>query len=139
MPARTVDDRDGKQVEDIAPLLPSIELNEIVGPHDPDEIDRREKAHDRLKRIGGEARPEAGLQSRHMDARVVLERYGGLHPLLQRGEFGLVLERIARRHQPPHGVEPEPPQGDEAGVAMALMRRIERAAEQSDAQPRRRR
>ena len=44
-----------------------------------------------------------------------------------------VLERIAGRHQPPDPVEAEPLHRQQAGGAMRLMRRIERAAEQADA------
>ena len=44
-----------------------------------------------------------------------------------------VLERIARRHQPPHAVEVEPLHRQQARGEMRLMRRIERAAEQADA------
>ncbi len=43
-----------------------------------------------------------------------------------------VLERIARRHQPPDAVEAEPPHGDQAGGAVGVVRRIERSAEQAD-------
>ena len=49
------------------------------------------------------------------------------------GKPARVLERIARRHQPPDPVEIEPLHRDQAGAEMRLVRRIERAAEQADA------
>ena len=45
----------------------------------------------------------------------------------------VILERIARRHQPPHAVELQPLDREQADGAMRDMRRIERAAEQADA------
>ncbi len=45
----------------------------------------------------------------------------------------LLLERIARCHQPPHAVEVQPFDRKQADGAMREVRRIERAAEQADA------
>ena len=61
------------------------------------------------------------------------ERAGGGDALRERGEPARVLERIARRHQPPDPVEAEPLHRQQAGREMRLVRRIERAAEQADA------
>src|SRR6267378_8152302 len=45
----------------------------------------------------------------------------------------MILERIARRHQPPHAVELQPLDREQADGAMRDMGRIERSAEQADA------
>ena len=77
--------------------------------------------------------PIVGLEAGDVDARMVRERARGGDALSERREPARVLERIARRHQPPDAVEPEPLHGDQAGGAMGVVRRIERAAEQADA------
>ena len=56
-------------------------------------------------------------------------------PHRQRRHAGARLQRIARRHQQPHLVQPQPPQRQCGDVPMPRMRRIERAAEQADAHP----
>jgi hypothetical protein len=52
--------------------------------------------------------------------------------LAQRAHAGRGLERILRRDQPPDFIKAEALQRLAADMQMALMRRIERAAEQAD-------
>ena len=59
------------------------------------------------------------------------------HALRQRPQAARVLQRIAGRHQPPDAVELEPLQRQQAGAEVRFVGRIERAAEQADAHPRR--
>ena len=73
-----------------------------------------------------------GLEAGDVDARMVGKRLGGAEALGQRRKAAGVLERIARRHHPPHPVETEPVHGDQAGGTMRRVRRIEGAAEQAD-------
>src|SRR5262249_34845916 len=63
------------------------------------------------------------------------ERLRGDDALRERGRPAGAFERIARSHRPPDAVEVEPLHGEQAGIGMRLVRRIERAAEQSSAQP----
>ena len=51
----------------------------------------------------------------------------------------LRFQRIAGRHQPPDPVEAEPRQREAGNKRVALVRRIERAAEEADAHARRER
>jgi hypothetical protein len=46
-----------------------------------------------------------------------------------------LLERVSRRHQPPHAVEPQPLDRKQADGAVRDMGRIEGTAEQTDAHP----
>ena len=43
------------------------------------------------------------------------------------------LQRVLRRDEPPHFVEVEVPEGQEADMHMPAMGRVERAAQQTDA------
>ena len=62
-----------------------------------------------------------------------LKDNGALHELEERAQAVMILQRIARRHQPPHPIELQPLQREQADGAMRGMRRIERAAKQPDA------
>ena len=128
-----IDDHDRYQGGDIAPTLPAVEAAQIVGPHDPDEMDLGAAANQVGDGFVAVARADFGLEIGDVDARVMGERLRGLDALLERRETACVLERIARRHQPPHAVETDALHGEQAGAAVRRMRRIERAAEQADA------
>ena len=47
-----------------------------------------------------------------------------------------ILQGIARRHQPPDAIEIKPLHREQAGGAVRRVRRIERAAEQANLDPR---
>ena len=64
---------------------------------------------------------------------MVHQRPGRCHPFGERGKVGVVLQRIAGRHQQPDGIELQPLQRLQRHQPMPLMRRIEAAAEQPDA------
>jgi hypothetical protein len=85
-------------------------------------------------RINGVACPSAGFEVADADggaARLLFGRretgFEGRHIL------SALLERVARRDQPPDLVEPEFAHGGQADVPVPAMRRIERAAEEADA------
>src|SRR5687767_7617292 len=59
------------------------------------------------------------------------------HALGQRAEPARVLQRIARRHQPPQPVELQPFYREQTCAEVGLVRRVERAAKQADAHARR--
>src|SRR5262249_45109078 len=83
----------------------------------------------------GISRADLRFQAADVDARMVHERLRGGDALRERAKPAGVFERIARSHQPPDAVEVEPLHGDQACAEMRLVRRIERAAEQTDAHP----
>ena len=115
-----------------APFLPAVKAPQIVGAHDPDESDARAPGDKPFYRVIGVSRLDDSFETGHVDARVMRERAGGRDALRQRGEPAGVLERIARRDQPPDAVELEPFERQQTGGEMRLMRRIERSAEQAD-------
>ncbi len=72
-----------------------------------------------------------------VDARMASKRARRLDTRRERRQTMRILQRIAGTDEPPDAIEIEPAQGDEARGAMALMRRIETAAEEADLEPRR--
>src|SRR5262249_10560663 len=79
------------------------------------------------------ARTNDGFETTNLDARILRDLACGLHTLAKRMQRTVLLERIARRHQPPDAIELQPLEGEQADRAMGDMRRVEGAAEQPDA------
>src|SRR5579872_2167946 len=130
-------DRNGERRKNFAPAAPMTDLRQIVRAHQPDESGARKARLQGPQRVTREGRTEPAFDVQDTDARVA-DRGAcvGQPPRRRRHVFGR-LERILRRHQPPHLVEPEPPQRLKAQLYVAAMGRIERAAEQADAARRR--
>src|SRR5687768_14515259 len=114
-----------------------MELGNSVGAHQPDEAVAWVPADQLAKRVDGEARPEPRLEIADPDWGSPRHLPGGRKPRLERCHAFVGLERIAGRDQPPHLVEAERVERSEADPAMPAVRRIERAAEKSDALHRR--
>ena len=111
-----------------------MEAPEVIGTHDPDEPDLRAARNQIAQGVVGEAGADGCLDAGHVDARMVRKRARRSDALRERTQSACVLERIARRYQPPHPVEVEARHCNQAGRAMGFMRWIERAAEQADPQ-----
>jgi hypothetical protein len=114
--------------------LPAIELDQIVGAHQPNELRALEPSGARFERVGGKTRAEPcferyGTQPRIAAARAPYAR----HPRRKRGHAALRLERILRTDDEPDFVEIESLQGFARDVGVAGMRWIERTAEQAHA------
>src|SRR5262245_4581814 len=133
--SESVDHRDRHHGGDATPSLPAVEAAQIVGAHDPDEAHARAVAAQIGDGLIGISRADLRFQAADVDARMVHERLRGGDALRERAKPAGVFERIARSHQPPDAVEVEPLHGDQACAEMRLVRRIERAAEQTDAHP----
>src|SRR5271165_7360446 len=67
--ARPVNDGDGHEVGDRAPMAPAMELNEVVRAHDPHEMDAWRAAPEPSEGLICKARADAGLDVRYADAR----------------------------------------------------------------------
>ena len=81
-------------------------------------------------------RAERRLDAGHADARVARDLRGRRVTRRARSsERRARLQRILRRDQPPHLIEPERPQAHQADLPVALMGGIEGAAEYADAHP----
>ncbi len=133
-PARPCDHADGDARGDFAPAVPAIELDHVVGPHQPD------KAHTRIeplqggKGVAGHARAQLRLDPGDLDMRV-MDDVARLRDAFGQGCRAMRLEGVAGRHQPPDPVQPEPPQRHFGDMDMALMRGIEGSAQEAHPHP----
>jgi hypothetical protein len=84
------------------------------------------------ERVGSEMRAESRLEIEDADARITGDARRHGDALFKGPHAGGGLQRILRRDQPPDLVETKALQRLAADVQMALMRRVERAAEQPD-------
>ena len=88
-------------------------------------------------RVVGVARADLRLDGADIDARMLRQGTNGGYPSLKGLQVARVLERIARRNQPPDPIKADPLHGEETRRQMRPMRRIERPPEQPDLQSRR--
>src|SRR5689334_6323854 len=110
-----------------------MELREIVCAHDPYEAHARDAAAQMRDRVDSVARADDSFETADIDTRVVGDGLGGPRAFGQRAQGVVFLERIAGTEQPPHAIELQPLDREQADGAMRRMRRIEGAAEQANA------
>jgi hypothetical protein len=127
--------RNGNQPEDATPVLPLADLHEIVRSHQPDETILRKACPQESERVGRVRRAEPPLDVGDANARMPGDSCRRLQPFLQRRRVARVLQRVLRRQHPPDLVEAQPLQRQHGDVAMSLVRRVERAAEEPDPAP----
>ena len=108
----------------------------VVSTHDPDRPDIRQALAEIAERVDGAGGAEVFFDTGHIDRRVRDDAADGIETGVEIGQIRVVLQRIARRHQQPDPVEFEPLQGHHGDVPVAGMGRVERTAEQADAQTR---
>ena len=109
-----------------------MELSEIVSAHDPDQVQPAGTAAQIADGIYRITCSDDGFETADLDARISGDLARGLRALLEIAQRAGLLERIARRHQPPHPIEPQSLDRKQADGLMRQVRRIERAAEQAD-------
>lgn len=131
--ARTRDNRNRNLTGDVSPPFPAMELRQIVRPHQPDEAVIRIEPGQPGERIGGIAGLQFLLDGGRPDRRMPRHRPRGGEPGLEWRHARLVLQRIAGRDHPPYFVEIQRAQGVQRQPPVPAMRRIERAAEKTDA------
>src|ERR1019366_2376818 len=132
----TIDDGHGNKPRDAGPALPAIEDAKIIRPHQPNEMDAAAallQKSDRLIRIGGADR---GLDRRDFDARMMTDFSRRFDTHGERRQFPRVFQWIGGADKPPDAVEAQAPQREQAFGPMAVMRRIETAAEEANTQAR---
>ena len=126
-----VEDRNGKGLEDLLPAPPVREIGQIVGAHDPNKLVTRMVSPDAVNSIDGISTAVASLAIAYADCWMARLALDGCIPLLEWGHACHGFQRILRRNQPPQFIQAKPVDGLTADMKMALMGRIERAAEQS--------
>src|SRR3984885_5312084 len=107
------------------PVMPAVKLRKIVRSHDPDKVQTRSTAAQIPYRVSSIACSDDGFETAHIDARIMRHLPRRLHALNQIVRRPVGLERIARRHQPPHPVKFQTLDREQADGAMRQMRRIE--------------
>src|SRR5690348_6301318 len=122
-------------MKDVRPPLPTPNLVEVVGAHQPDEAGPREASLEGGNRVRRVARAEPRLDVGRLDARIAGGDDGGGEARLEGGHAACRLQRVLRRDEPPDLVEIETPQRFEAEMEVAAMRRVERPADQADPPP----
>src|ERR1700733_12937941 len=130
---RTIDHSDRYLGCYTPPVMPAVKLRKIVRSHDPDKVQARGTAAQISYCVGSIARSNDGFETAHVDAWVMRQLPRRFHALSEIVRRTVGLERIARRHQPPHPVKFQTLDREQADGAMCQMRRIERAAEKADA------
>src|SRR5665213_274542 len=127
----TVDDRDRHFGRNASPILPAVELREIVSAHDPDQAQAGSAAAQICNRVEGIAGADDSFETADIDARIVGHQARSLGAFVEIVQAAVLLERIARGHQPPYPVEVQSLECKQADGAMRGVWRIERAAEQT--------
>lgn len=130
--ARTGNNRNRHSTRDIAPPPPVVKLRQIVGAHDPRETFGGPTATNPRQSINGIARAQFALDGRNADRRAPRLRPGRGHAGGKRGHARTRLQWIARRHQPPHLIQPQRGERHEADAAMAPMGGVEAPAHEAD-------
>lgn len=134
--ARPVDHGDRRRAHDLLPAPPAMELQEIIRPHDPDELHARAAPVQEAQRIGGVARANLRLEPHDDDARIARDLARRRNARGERGQSVRIFQRIAGRDEPPQPIEPQPRERNAGNKRVAFVRRIERAAEEADAHAR---
>src|SRR5690349_21708288 len=130
---RTVDHGNRHLGGDAPPVLPAMELREIVCAHDPYEAHTRDAAAQMRDRVDSVARSDDRFETRDVDARILGDVARRTRALGQSMQSVVILQRIAGTEQPPHAVQLEALQREQTDGTMRRMRRIEGAAKQADA------
>src|SRR6185437_15125357 len=116
------------------PIAPFVKIWQGVASKQPDETVLRIAPLQPPDRVDGEAGALANLEIADPDPRPARHVLGRGQARLERRHVGrALLQRIAGRDQPPDLVEAERAHRLEADVPMPAMRRVERAAEETDA------
>src|SRR4051812_10951923 len=118
----------------MSPFAPFVKIRQGVTPKQPDEAVLRIATAEPSQGVDGEACTSASLEIADADPRVVRHRNGsGKAGFEWRHIPGALLERIARRNEPPDFIEVQGTKRLQADVPMPPVRRVERAAKEADA------
>ena len=103
--AGAIHNDDGHQLGDLAPTLPAVKLQEIIRAHDPDEAHAPTAAFEIAQAIERVACPDGAFETGDSDCAFRHQPAGGHHAVLLCRKVAGVLERIARRHNPPDPIQ----------------------------------
>jgi hypothetical protein len=109
------------------------QLHQVIGAHEPDEAGAGKASAQRRERIGGVAGVQMALNIGGDDVAPIGNGGSTCQPRGKRLHAGLRLQWIARGNQQPHLIQAQALQRGAGNVQVAIMRRIEAAAQQADA------
>ena len=121
-------------MEEFAPAAPVDELGQDVGASQPDEAGLRVSAAQGAHRVERVARARQQLGRVDADARMMADDLAGAGDARGERLHAIAgLQRVLRRDQPDHLVQLQASQRRLGDVGVALVRRVEAAAEQPHA------
>ena len=124
----SVENRNGYARENPGPVAPSGDLDQIVRPHQPDEAGQGIAPFKGPKRVHRVAGAEPGLDIADLDPRMAGEPGGGFQALGVGRHAGGGLQRVLRRHHPPHPIQAQVAERRQGDMAVPVMGGIERTA-----------
>ena len=125
----------GQSTHDILPAPPSRQLRQDIGPHDPDEANTREAAQQQPQCVDRVACTECRLDPAGNNAPPVRETPSAVQAFCERRHATGGFQRIAGRDQEPNLVQTKVPTRQIRHMPMPGVGRIERAPQQSHADP----
>jgi hypothetical protein len=111
-----------------------VKIWQVVASEQPNELIARVAALELADRIDGEPSTRGSLEIADSNRRLARHSLGGGEPRLVRGHilrFG--FQRVPRRDEPPHLIEPKRADCAQADPTMSPVRRVEGTAEEADA------
>lgn len=127
--------RNRHRPHDRSPPIPPRQLRQIIRPHQPDKPRTRKPPLQFRQRISSIARPQHPLDRRRQNPSPIRNRPRRAQPHRHRRHPGLRLQRIPRRYQQPHLIQPQRPHRRPRHMQMSRMRRVETPPQQPDPQP----
>src|SRR5579862_4791753 len=109
-----------------------MKRREVVGAHDPDEMDAGAALLQKKDGLIGITRADGRFDSRDTDPRMMREASRRGEAIGQRCEIVRILERIGGTDEPPDAIKPKPAQGEQTCGPMAFMCGVEAAAKEPD-------
>lgn len=116
--------------QQILPVMPFMQIKGVIHAADPDKIRVREVRFDLFNTVVGDAGAQILFNVGDQNFRMIDQIACQLQTFGQ-GQGGMRFNRVLRCYQPPYKIELQPLDGRQTDMHMALMRRIERAAQKA--------
>lgn len=129
--ARTRDNRNRHGAGQPPPILPTMELRQIVASHQPDKASAGVASNQRTQTFHGKTRAQLALDRGYANRGTAGHRACRSDPRRQWRHARRRLEHVTGRDQPPHLVQPERRARKQAHPAVTAVRRVEAAAQKA--------
>ena len=116
----------------LGPALPAWDLQHIIRTHQPNKRGLWKALAQLAQGVCRVAAGQMPFNIRHIDAWMARGCAGGVHPIFQWCHPGCCFQRILRRDHPPHRIQPQPLQCDQAELQMTSVSGVEGPAQQAD-------